>query len=52
MFVLLDWAKAFDEVKHEALFKALRRMNVPDKYVNVIKELYRRPTFKVEMEGR
>ena len=26
-------------------------MDVPDKYVNVIRELYRTPTFKVEMEG-
>ena len=26
-------------------------MNVPDKFVNAIKELYRAPTFRVEMEG-
>ena len=27
-------------------------MNVPDKYVQAIRELYRQPTFKVEMEGQ
>ena len=26
-------------------------MNVPQNIINVIKELYKRPTFKVEMEG-
>ena len=48
----MDWEKAFDKVRHEALFRALSRMNVPDKYVNAIRELYKRPTFRVEMEGQ
>ena len=52
LLVLLDWEKAFDKVRHEALFRALSRMNVPDKYVQAIRELYRQPTFKVEMEGQ
>ena len=52
LFVLLDWEKAFDKVRHEALLKALHKINVPDKYVQAIKELYRQPTFRVEMEGQ
>ena len=52
LFVLLDWEKAFDKVRHEALFRALHRMNVPDKYVNAIREIYKQPTFRVEMEGQ
>ena len=51
MFVLLDWEKAFDKVKHNKLFEALERMNVPNKYIDMIKQLYDKPTFKVEMEG-
>ena len=39
LFVFLDWEKAFDKVRHQALFKALQKMNVPDKSVNAIKEL-------------
>ena len=27
-------------------------MNVPDKYVNAIREMYKQPTFRVEMEGQ
>ena len=52
LLVLLDWEKAFDKVRHESLFSALARMNVPEQYVKAIKELYRQPTFKVEMEGK
>ena len=49
MLILLDWEKVVDKVRHQALFKALHRMNVPDKFINAIKELYKAPTFRVEM---
>ena len=52
LLVLLDWEKAFDKVKHAMLLTALERMNVPTKIIAIIKELYRNPMFKVEMEGR
>ena len=51
LFVLLDWEKAFNKVLHDKIPETLKRMNVPDKIANVITELYRTPTFKVEMEG-
>ena len=50
-FVLLDWEEAFDKVLHWTITEALRRMNVPEKMVNMIQELYRQPTFKTEMES-
>ena len=52
ILVLLDWQKAFDNISHEALFSAMERMNLPNKYVNRIKEIYKNQTFKVEMEGQ
>ena len=52
VLVLLDWAKAFDTVDHEALHEALNRMNVPLKMKNVIREIYKNPQFKVEMDGQ
>ena len=52
ILVLLDWQKAFDKISHEALFSSLERMNFPVKYINIIKEIYKHPTFKVEMEGQ
>ena len=52
IIILLDWQKAFDKITHEALFKAMERMNLPDKYRNRVKEMYKTPKFKVEMEGQ
>ena len=43
--------KAFDKVRHDKFFLALKRMNVPIQIINVIKALYRTPSFRVEMEG-
>jgi len=51
LLVLLEWEKAFDKVNQEGLFKALQRMNVPAKFVNIIKSMYNEPSFFVEIEG-
>ena len=52
LLVLLHWDKAFDKVKHDKLFEALERMSIPDKTLKAIKQLYKNPTFRIEMEGR
>jgi len=49
-FVLLDWEKAFDKVTHEALFNALDRMGTPDKFQNLIKQLYKNTNFRIQHE--
>jgi hypothetical protein len=49
--VLLDWEKAFDKVTQKGLFTALERMSINPKLINIIKELYKNPSFVVEMEG-
>ena len=51
LLVLLDGEKAFDEVRHDKLFEALERMNVPDQYMAAIKQIYDKPAFNVEMDG-
>ncbi len=48
---LLDWEKAFDKVDREGMFIALERMNVDVKIINIIKQLYKRTEFKVELDG-
>ena len=52
LMVLLDWEKAFDKVKHEKLFEALARMNIPTKIINMVKALYKNPTFRIEMDNQ
>ena len=49
--VLLDWEKAFDKITHSSLMKALERYRVPKKLINLIKDLYKNPTFKVNSDG-
>ena len=51
MMVLLDWEKAFDNVSQAGLLAALERMNVDEKLIRAISSLYRKPTYKVEVDG-
>ena len=50
--ILLDWEKAFDTVDHEAMHRAFERMNIPEKYRNILKQIYKNPTFKIEIDGQ
>ena len=43
--------KPFDEVNREGLYNALERMNVDQKLISIIKNLYRQTIFMVEIEG-
>ena len=49
--VLLDWEKAFDKITHTSLHKALKRYEVLEKIRNVIRMLYKEPTFQVNIRG-
>ena len=51
LLLLLDWEKAFDKVKHEALFQSLERMQVHPQILDTTRPLYSKPTFFVEIEG-
>ena len=50
--VLLDWEKAFDKVDQEKMHEALERMIVPTKYTNIIRQIYKNPTFMIEIDGQ
>ena len=49
--VLLDWEKAFDKVSQKQLFIALGRMGIDIKLISLIKQLYKNPVYKVEIDG-
>ena len=49
--LLLDWEKAFDKITHKGLHDALERMRVDPKIRNLIKQLYKNPSFKIEFDG-
>ena len=43
--VFLDWAKAFDRIKPDALLAALRRFGLPEQFVETIGSIYRNRQF-------
>ena len=47
--MFLDWSKAFDRIRPEALFSALQRLRVPSHTCAVVKELVSNPLFEVHM---
>ena len=44
----MDWEKAFDKIDQGKLIEALKRMDLPSKYIDAIKSLYEEPTFAVK----
>jgi len=49
--LLIDWEKAFDKISHDGLINAPARMEVPQKYINIIRNIYENAFFRVEIEG-
>lgn len=45
--ILLDWEKAFDKIDHERMMQALKRAQVPDNMLKLIKMIYKDPKFRV-----
>ena len=46
----VDYEKAFDSIQHRAVFEALRKHGVQEKYINIIKETYTEGTAQVRTE--
>ncbi len=48
---LLDWEKAFDKIIHDRMFDALRRLNIDEHIITVIRNCYKKkPKFFVRDE--
>ena len=45
--LLLDWEKAFDKVLQDRMTKAIKRLGIPDKIINMINEIYREPNYMI-----
>jgi len=48
ILLFLDWEKAFDNVDHTELLKAIFRFNVPDKINRIIATFYNNPRFLIQ----
>ena len=45
--LLFDWEKAFDKVLQDRMTKAIKRLGVPNKIINVISATYKEPNYTI-----
>ena len=45
--LLLGWEKTFDKVLQDRMTKAIKRLGIPDKIINMINEIYREPNYTI-----
>ena len=50
VLVLLDWEKAFDKLKHHEMWQALEEIGVLDPLLDILRQLYANPEFRVREE--
>jgi hypothetical protein len=44
---VIDAEKAFDKIQHHFMIKALRKLGIERKYLNIIKAIYDKPTASI-----
>lgn len=48
----IDYCKAFDSIKHEPLWLALQTQGVENRYIEILKEIYKNSKAVVKLEGK
>ena len=49
--IFLDWEQAFDKLQHEWLLDVLESYQIPKQIQELIKQMYKEPRFKDEIDG-
>jgi hypothetical protein len=47
LIISIDAEKAFDKIQHYFITKALRKLGIEGKYLNIIKAIYNKPTASI-----
>jgi hypothetical protein len=47
----VDVEKAFDKIQHHFMIKALRKLGIGGKYLNIVKAIYDKPTANIILNG-
>ncbi|PZC84828.1 hypothetical protein B5X24_HaOG203818 [Helicoverpa armigera] len=46
----IDYKKAFDSISHNGIWEALRSQNINEKYINILKNIYKSSTSRVKLD--
>jgi hypothetical protein len=47
LIISIDAEKAFDKIQHYFMIKALRKLGIEGKYLNIVKVIYDKPTANI-----
>jgi retron-type reverse transcriptase len=51
LIISIDKEKAFDKIQHHFMIKALRKLGIEGKYLNIVKAIYDKPTANIILTG-
>jgi hypothetical protein len=51
LIIFIDAEKAFDKIQHRFIIKALRKLGIERKYLNIVKAIYDKPTANIICNG-
>jgi retron-type reverse transcriptase len=51
LIISIDAEKVFDKIQHHFMIKALRKLGIEGKYLNIIKAVYDKPTANIILNG-
>jgi hypothetical protein len=51
LIISIGAEKAFDKIQHHFMIKALRKLRIQGKYLNIIKVVYDKPTANITLNG-
>jgi hypothetical protein len=47
LIISIDAEKAFDKIQHHFMIKAVRKLGIEGKYLNIVKVIYDKPTANI-----
>jgi retron-type reverse transcriptase len=51
LIISIDAEKSFDKIQHHFLIKALRKLGIEGKYLNIMKAIYDKPIASIILNG-
>jgi retron-type reverse transcriptase len=51
LIISIDAEKAFDQIQHHFMIKALRKLGIEGKYLYIVKAVYDKPTANIILNG-